>query len=95
MTNGSGLISCQSRKLLYSGILIRNGLIVAGTIQNDVEVWDGESGRVVGVGRGHSGSIFCLYCEGEVIYSGSDDRSLRIWSMENLLRAWPSEFVFK
>ena len=72
-------INYPPRKLLYSGKIVQD-YIVAGTIQNNVEVWSVENGQVKGVGQGHRGSIFCVL-EGDngQLFTGSDDRSIRIW----------------
>ena len=63
-------------------------IIAAGTIKNDIEIWKAENGKIIGTGSGHKGSIFCLKFDPqrEHIYSGSDDRSVRIWNLSDLLK---------
>jgi len=78
------------QKLLYSGRIAHN-FIVAGTIQNDVELWSIESGDVLGVGTGHRGSIFAVLVDGKTLFTGSDDRSIRIWQVDQLQNGKTSE----
>ena len=88
------ILFCESNKLLYSGIIINakshvDSLICAGTIQNEIEIWNSKNGKIIGKGRGHRGSIFCLKFNAErnELYSGSDDRSVRIWNFQKLLES--------
>ena len=95
----SKILFCESNKLLYSGIIINSSknhpesLICAGTIQNEIEIWNTKNGKIIGRGKGHGGSIFCLKFNDErnELYSGSDDRSVRIWSFEKLLQSDDSD----
>jgi len=94
----SKILFCESNKLLYSGIIINsknhaNSLICAGTIQNEIEIWNNKNGKIIGKGRGHRGSIFCLNFNEErnELYSGSDDRSVRIWNFQKLIESGDCE----
>ena len=99
LENGeSKILFCESNKLLYSGIIINSknhasSLICAGTIQNEIEIWNSKDGKIIGKGKGHRGSIFCLNFNEErnELYSGSDDRSVRIWNFQKLLESGDCE----
>ena len=41
--------------------------------------------KLRGVGQGHRGSIFCIIHENGVLYTGSDDRSIRIWHVDDVI----------
>ena len=56
--------------------------VAAGTIQNSLEIWDPISGTVIRKGVGHSGSIFCIRYFNGFIFTGSDDRSVKIWNLQ-------------
>ena len=56
--------------------------VAAGTIQNSLEIWDPISGKVIRKGLGHSGSIFCIRYFNGFVFTGSDDRSVKIWNLQ-------------
>ena len=79
---------CESKKLLYSGLIFSHDFgsgikefVAAGTIQNSLEIWDPENGKVIRKGLGHSGSIFCIKYSNGFVFTGSDDRSIKIWNI--------------
>ena len=81
-------IPCESKKLLYSGLIFSHDFgtgtkefVAAGTIQNSLEIWHPENGKVIRKGLGHSGSIFCIKYSAGHVFTGSDDRSIKIWDI--------------
>ena len=63
------------------------GLLVSGETNGDIQWRDAESGWVWAVYKGHSLGItdLALSDQGNFLVSGSDDRSLRLWSTNNVM----------
>ncbi|XP_047980468.1 transducin beta-like protein 3 [Salvia hispanica] len=83
LTGHSDVIPCIDTCVSASG----KTLIVSGSKDNTVRLWEAESQRCIGVGIGHMGAIgavafskknrnFCV--------SGSSDRTLKIWSFDGV-----------
>lgn len=93
VANGFELIdskNCGWKSILYSGTLHRNMetgkvTVLAGTVMNGILVWDLEFCEIKHNLTQHEGSIFNVSSspDGKYIISCSDDRSIKVWNMEN------------
>ncbi|XP_014663646.1 PREDICTED: E3 ubiquitin-protein ligase TRAF7-like [Priapulus caudatus] len=73
---------------VYS-IAITNQYILCGTYENCIHVWNLESYEQISKLTGHTGTVYALTVlntqAGTKVFSASYDRSLRIWSLDNML----------
>ncbi|RKP27262.1 WD40-repeat-containing domain protein [Syncephalis pseudoplumigaleata] len=61
-----------------------SGRVVSGSSDRTVRVWDGNIGECERVLASHSGSIYCLQLEGERLFTGSQDRTIKHWELSRL-----------
>ncbi|KAI4343751.1 hypothetical protein L6164_011061 [Bauhinia variegata] len=62
-------------------------LIVTGSKDNSVRLWESESRSCLGVGIGHGGAVGAIAFskkKRDFFVSGSSDRTLKVWSLEGL-----------
>ncbi|QCD81068.1 transducin beta-like protein 3 isoform X2 [Vigna unguiculata] len=62
-------------------------LIVTGSKDNSVRLWDSESANCIGVGIGHMGAVGAIAFskrKRDFFVSGSSDHTLKVWSMDGL-----------
>ncbi|KAK7389072.1 hypothetical protein VNO78_23904 [Psophocarpus tetragonolobus] len=62
-------------------------LIVTGSKDNSVRLWESESANCIGVGMGHMGAVGAIAFskrKRDFFVSGSSDHTLKVWSMEGL-----------
>lgn len=63
--------------------------ILCGTYENVIQVWEAGTYDVVTTLQGHSGTVYALAWmhspAGTVAFSASYDRSIRVWSMDNMI----------
>ncbi|XP_058206435.1 protein TORMOZ EMBRYO DEFECTIVE [Rhododendron vialii] len=62
-------------------------LIVTGSKDNSIRLWEAESTRCIGVGLGHMeavGAVAFSKKRRNFIVSGSSDRTLKVWSLDSL-----------
>ncbi|XP_027180585.1 transducin beta-like protein 3 isoform X1 [Coffea eugenioides] len=62
-------------------------LVVTGSKDNSVRVWDAESKCCIGVGIGHMGAVGAIAFSRKhqnFFVSGSSDRTLKVWSLDGL-----------
>ncbi|KAK7265683.1 hypothetical protein RJT34_33306 [Clitoria ternatea] len=62
-------------------------LIVTGSKDNSVRLWESESANCIGVGKGHMGAVGAIAFskrKRDFFVSGSSDKTLKVWSMEGL-----------
>lgn len=59
-------------------------LLACASDDHNILVWDVNEGKVVMTLRGHTGHVFCLKINktSNLLYSGSYDKTIRIWSMK-------------
>ncbi|XP_041363927.1 E3 ubiquitin-protein ligase TRAF7-like [Gigantopelta aegis] len=73
---------------VYS-ITITNHHILCGTYENCIHVWELGTFKQMTTLQGHSGTVYALAplhtASGTKVFSASYDRSLRIWSMDNMI----------
>ena len=66
---------------LFSAQLLLNDLLAVGGSDNQIRVWNLESGHEVGVLKGHTGTVSSLAFGQGVLVSGSFDTQVRIWQV--------------
>ncbi|TKY55206.1 Transducin beta protein 3 [Spatholobus suberectus] len=62
-------------------------LIVTGSKDNSVRLWESESANCIGVGIGHMGAVGAIAFskrKRDFFVSGSSDHTLKVWSMDGL-----------
>ncbi|CAK9162636.1 unnamed protein product [Ilex paraguariensis] len=65
----------------------RRTLIVTGSKDNSVRLWDSESRSCIGVGTYHTGAVGAVAfskSKRNFFVSGSSDRTLKVWSLDSL-----------
>ena len=71
----------QSSKL-FSAQLLPGGLLAVGGSDNQIRVWNLESGHEVGILKGHTGTVSSLAFGHGVLVSGSFDTQVRVWQIK-------------
>lgn len=56
--------------------------ILTGSDDNNINVYDTQTGALRARLKGHEGGVWALQYEGNVLVSGSTDRSVRVWDIE-------------
>lgn len=77
--------NCNEKSIIYSGCIGKyNGRIIvcSGTVMDGVLVWDLKSKQVLHRFTEHEGSIFFVEMHQRYILSCSDDRSIRVYDLE-------------
>lgn len=49
-----------------------------------INIWDLNSNKLIKTLKGHSNTVKCLYFNENMIISGSEDRTIRIWDTEKV-----------
>jgi F-box/WD-40 domain protein MET30 len=57
-------------------------LLVSGSLDNTVKLWDIESGKVVRTLFGHLEGVWAVACNKMRLVSGSHDRTIKVWSRD-------------
>jgi len=68
--------------LLLIGNVLYTGADASGAEKEYLKAWDVDSGKLLNTFGGHDGGVWALACapELELFFSGSDDRTIRVWS---------------
>lgn len=73
---------------VYS-LAVTNHHILCGTYENVIHVWELVSKELVVTLKGHTGTVYSMAVlhttSGTKVFSASYDRSLRVWSMDNMI----------
>ncbi|KAG5584233.1 hypothetical protein H5410_044667 [Solanum commersonii] len=84
----SYVLSGHTDNILFLDTCVSNSgrtLIVTGSKDNNVRLWDWENKACVGVGIGHMGAVGAVAFskkERNFFVSGSNDRTLKVWNMD-------------
>lgn len=73
-------------------------LVVTGSKDNSVRLWDVESRHCIGIGRGHMGAVGAVAFSKKwknFFVSGSCDRTIKVWTMEGVAEDVDQEIVLK
>ena len=62
---------------------MRDNLLVSGSRDWTLRVWDMDTGLCRHVLRGHSDSVRCLEVNGRYAVSGSYDHTVRVWDYQH------------
>ncbi|XP_057532002.1 protein TORMOZ EMBRYO DEFECTIVE isoform X1 [Amaranthus tricolor] len=79
----TGIVLCIDTCITRAG----STLIVTGSKDNSVRLWESETRRCVGVGIGHMGAVGAVACskkQRNFFVSGSSDRTIKVWSFEGI-----------
>jgi division protein 1 len=57
------------------------GTLVTASLDDTVRVWDLDAGRCIGMLEGHLSSVRCLQVEDNIVATGSNDASIRLWDL--------------
>ncbi|KAK4275107.1 hypothetical protein QN277_018243 [Acacia crassicarpa] len=65
-------------------LLYVNGRVLSGHSDGTMKVWDAEKRvlRLVQETHEHNKAVTCLYSSGDKLYSGSLDKTIRVWTMK-------------
>ena len=80
-TRTFGLGADPSASAAHSG----SGLIAVGTKQNQIQIRQAADGKVAKTLAGHTAAVtgVAFSADGKHVVSGSDDKTVRVWSVEN------------
>ncbi|KAB8298560.1 hypothetical protein EYC80_000739 [Monilinia laxa] len=81
--NQEALISFPER--LHSLTLVGDELLVLGTIEGRVILWEVRTGRQVSTSAAHLQPVSCIAATSTHLITGSDDSNLHVWSIPQLL----------
>jgi WD40 repeat protein len=60
-----------------------NNIIISGSYDNSVKIWDIKSGQCINTLNGHTGSVRSVFAINNFIISGSWDMSIKIWDISS------------
>ncbi|QSZ32281.1 hypothetical protein DSL72_001855 [Monilinia vaccinii-corymbosi] len=81
--NQEALISFPER--LHSLTLVADGLLVLGTAEGRVILWEVSTGRQVSTSAAHLQPVSCIAATSIHLLTGSDDSNINVWSIPQLL----------
>ena len=68
---------------LVTSVAVEGNVVVSGSLDKTIRVWDRESGKALRVLEGHSEFVTSVAVTGNVVVSGSIDETIRIWDRES------------
>ncbi|PQE31835.1 hypothetical protein CJF32_00005165 [Rutstroemia sp. NJR-2017a WRK4] len=81
--NQEALISFPER--LHALMLVGDGVLVLGTTEGRVILWEVCTGRQVSTSAAHLQAVSCLAATSTHLITGSDDSNIHVWSIPQLL----------
>ena len=87
--SGANLENCRTPMVfgMPNAIIMTkdNRQFITSHDDNIIKIWDRESGQEIQTLIGHEGDINCLALsgDGQLLYSGSDDRTIREWKLDD------------
>jgi len=60
---------------------VTNDLLLSGSSDKTIKVWDLSSMKLVATLEGHAGIVHCLAVQKGKLMSGSDDKAIRVWDL--------------
>ncbi|KAI9642119.1 Pre-rRNA-processing protein ipi3 [Ciborinia camelliae] len=81
--NQEALISFPER--LHTLTLVGDGLLVLGTAEGRVILWEVSTGRQVSTSAAHLQPVSCMAATSTHLVTGSEDSNLHVWSIPQLL----------
>ncbi len=73
------------------GLAVWEGLVISGSSDRQIRVWDPETGRCEAILWGHTGGVSSLAVCGPRLLSGSDDGTVRVWALRGPPAEWQWE----
>ncbi|KAJ8446087.1 hypothetical protein Cgig2_017589 [Carnegiea gigantea] len=80
----TGIVLCLDTCISSSG----RTLIVTGSKDNSVRLWEAETRKCIGVGTGHMGAVGAVAFskkQRNFVVSGSSDHTIKVWSFDGLI----------
>jgi WD40 repeat protein len=76
---------CCAQMLVFAG-----GLLISSSLDRMIRVWDIETGRCEGVLEGQTriAGELALAASGSMLFSGTEDGTVRVWRMEGEASSW-------
>ena len=59
--------------------LVSRNLLVSASYDSSIKLWNLVNGRCINTLNGHTSSILCIDANEDYIYSGSHDKTIKIW----------------
>ncbi|KAI6038980.1 WD40 repeat-like protein [Pisolithus marmoratus] len=64
------------------GTRFRKPVLVSGSLDNTIKVWDVETGQTVGTLFGHIEGVWAVACDKLRLVSASHDRTVKVWNLD-------------
>ena len=64
-------------------VAIKDNLIISGSTDKTIKIWDIDSGICIKTLEGHNGSVYSVAIKDNLIISGSYDKRIKIWDIES------------
>ncbi len=64
-------------------VVIKDNLIISGSGDNTIKIWDIDSGECIKTLKGHRDRVNSVAIKDNLIISGSSDKTIKIWDIES------------
>ena len=78
INTGEYLKTLEGHKRGVRTILTKDNLIISGSLDKTIKIWDINSGECLKTLEGHIGCVRSVFGKDNLIISGSDDKTIRI-----------------
>lgn len=68
----------EGHKDCVRSIFVKDNLIISGSYDNTIRIWDIESCKCLKTLEGHKSLVFSVFVKDNLIISGLDDKTIRI-----------------